>query len=327
MIVSEQLIQTIDAHTMGEAARIVIDGIPEIQGGTMMQKKQYMQTHLDSIRKLLMHEPRGHLNMFGAILTKPCNPECDLGVLFMDSGGYLNMCGHGTIASVTVAIDHGLIEKKDRLLLDTASGIVTCFVSYENERVKEVSFVNVPSFLFLKNVSVDVAEVGPVQMDIAFGGSFFSIVDAAQFGLELSIDEQDQITRLGLAIRKAANEQLTVAHPEIPDISTVDLVEFSLKRGDHHYKNTVVFGDGQLDRSPCGTGTCAKLATLPLAKNEEIIQESIIGSKFKGAIIADAQVGDYKAIIPKITGSAWVTGMHQFSLDVTDPFAEGFLLK
>ncbi|ETP67359.1 proline racemase family protein [Planococcus glaciei] len=327
MIVSEQLIQTIDAHTMGEAARIVIDGIPEIQGDTMMQKKQYMQTHLDSIRKLLMHEPRGHLNMFGAILTKPCNPECDLGVLFMDSGGYLNMCGHGTIASVTVAIDHGLIEKKDRLLLDTASGIVTCFVSYENERVKEVSFVNVPSFLFLKNVSVDVAEVGPVQMDIAFGGSFFSIVDAAQFGLELSIDEQDQITRLGIAIRKAANEQLTIAHPEIPDISTVDLVEFSLKRGDHHYKNTVVFGDGQLDRSPCGTGTCAKLATLPLAKNEEIIQESIIGSKFKGAIIADAQVGDYKAIIPKITGSAWVTGMHQFSLDVTDPFAEGFLLK
>ncbi|MBZ5199923.1 proline racemase family protein [Planomicrobium chinense] len=327
MIVSEQLIQTIDAHTMGEAARIVIDGIPEIQGDTMMQKKQYMQTHLDSIRKLLMHEPRGHLNMFGAILTKPCNPECDLGVLFMDSGGYLNMCGHGTIASVTVAIDHGLIEKKDRLLLDTASGIVTCFVSYENERVKEVSFVNVPSFLFLKNVSVDVAEVGPVQMDIAFGGSFFSIVDAAQFGLELSIDEQDQITRLGIAIRKAANEQLTIAHPEIPDISTVDLVEFSLKRGDHHYKNTVVFGDGQLDRSPCGTGTCAKLATLPLAKNEEIIQESIIGSKFKGAIIADAQVGDYKAIIPKITGSAWVTGMHQFSLDVTDPFTEGFLLK
>jgi len=327
MIVSEQLIQTIDAHTMGEAARIVISGIPEIHGSTMMEKKKYMQAHLDSIRKLLMHEPRGHLNMFGAILTEPCNKECDLGLLFMDSGGYLNMCGHGTIASVTVAIDNGLIEKKDRLLLDTASGIVTCYVAYENGRVKEVSFINVPSFLYLKGVSVDVEEIGSVRMDIAFGGSFFSIVDAEQFGLKLSIDEQDKITHLGMVIRRAVNEQLTIAHPEIPDISTVDLVEFSLKRGDRHYKNTVVFGNGQLDRSPCGTGTCAKLATLQLEKNEEIIQESIIGSTFKGTIIADAQVGNHKAIIPKITGSAWVTGRHQFSLDETDPFTEGFLLK
>ncbi|MGK7376893.1 proline racemase family protein [Planococcus sp. 1R117A] len=327
MIVSEQLIQTIDAHTMGEAARIVIGGIPEIHGDTMMQKKQYMHKHMDSIRKLLMHEPRGHLNMFGAVLTEPCSSGCDLGLLFMDSGGYLNMCGHGTIAAVTVAIDNGITEKKDKLLLDTAAGIVTCFVSYENGRVKEVSFINVPSFLLMKDVSVEVEGIGPVRMDIAFGGSFFSIVDAAQFSLQLTIDEQDQITRLGVAIRNAANEQLTITHPEIPEITTVDLVEFSLKRGKNHYKNTVVFGDGQLDRSPCGTGTCAKLATLPLGKNEEIIQESIIGSTFRGAIMADAQVGDYKAIIPKITGSAWVTGRHQFSLDKTDPFTEGFLLK
>jgi proline racemase/trans-L-3-hydroxyproline dehydratase len=327
MIASEQLIQTIDAHTMGEAARIVISGLPEIQGSTMMEKKQYMQNQFDSTRKFLMHEPRGHLNMFGAILTKPCNEQCDLGLLFMDSGGYLNMCGHGTIAAVTVAIDNGLAERKEKLLLDTPSGIVTCYVNYENGRVKEVSFINVPSFLFLKDASVDVDGYGPVRMDIAFGGSFFSIVDAAQFGLNLTLNEQDRIIQLGLAIRKAANDQLAIAHPEIPAISTIDLVEFSLKRSDYHYKNAVVFGDGQLDRSPCGTGTCAKLATLPLKKNEEIIQESIIGSKFKGAILADAQVGDYKAIIPKITGSAWITGRHQFSLDDTDPFAEGFLLK
>ena len=327
MVVAQDFIRTIDAHTMGEAARIVVDGLPEIPGRTMMEKKQYMQDHLDSVRKLLMHEPRGHLNMFGAILTEPCEASCDLGVIFMDSGGYLNMCGHGTIATVTIAIDQGLIEKKDRLLLDTPSGTVTCEVLYENGKVKEVSFINVPSFVYLRNVSVSTEAFGEIPMDIAFGGSFFSIVDASRFGLQLTIDEQDKLTELGMAIRQAANEQLTIEHPEIPEINTVDLVEFSLKKSSNHYRNTVIFGDGQVDRSPCGTGTCAKLATLDLEENEEIIQESIIGSQFKGVIVGKTNFGDYEAIIPKITGSAWMTGMHQFTLDETDPFSEGFLLK
>lgn len=327
MVMLENYIQTIDAHTMGEAARIVIEGIPEIHGNTMMEKKNYMQTEMDAIRKLLMHEPRGHLNMFGAILTEPINSECDLGVLFMDSGGYLNMCGHGTIAAVTVAIDQNLIGKKDKVLLDTPSGIVECHIVYENDRVKEVSFINVPAFLLKKNVSVLVENVGYIKMDIAFGGSFFAIVDAKQFELELVIEEQDKIAALGMEIRKAANEQLKIKHPEIPEINTIDLVEFSLEVGKNHYKNTVVFGDGQIDRSPCGTGTCAKLATLNLKKGEQIIQESIIGSKFKGSIVDYTEVQDISAIIPKITGSAWMTGIHQFSLDATDPYIEGFLLK
>ena len=327
MVLAQNFIRTIDAHTMGEAARIVVDGLPEIPGRTMMEKKQYMQTHLDTVRKLLMHEPRGHLNMFGAILAEPCEPSCDLGVIFMDSGGYLNMCGHGTIATVTMAINQGLVEKKDRLLLDTPSGIVTCDVHYENGKVKEVSFINVPAFVLMKNVRVSTERFGEIPMDIAFGGSFFSIVDAGQFGLNLTIDEQDKLAELGMAIRRAANEQLTIMHPGIPDINTVDLVEFSLKRSDRLYRNAVIFGDGQVDRSPCGTGTCAKLATLGLAENEEIIQESIIGSRFKGEIIGKATVGDHEAIIPKITGSAWITGVHQFTLDETDPFSEGFLLK
>ncbi|MBE1553943.1 proline racemase family protein [Sporosarcina limicola] len=327
MVMVENCIQTIDAHTMGEAARIVIDGIPTIHGDTMMQKKHYMQSEMDTIRKLLMHEPRGHLNMFGAILTKPCNIECDLGVLFMDSGGYLNMCGHGTIAAVTVAINQGLIDKKDRVLLDTPSGVVECHIVYENDRVKEVSFINVPAFLLKKNVSVLVENIGDVNMDIAFGGSFFAIVDAKQFNFELKIEEQDEIAAFGIAIRKAVNEQLTIEHPEIPEINTIDLVEFSLKVGNNHYKNTVVFGDGQIDRSPCGTGTCAKLATLNLEKGEQIIQESIIGSRFIGTVVDYTEVQNLKAIIPKITGSAWMTGIHKFSLDATDPYIEGFLLK
>ena len=327
MVIVENAIRTIDAHTMGEAARIVVDGIPEIYGTSMMEKKNYMQTKMDDIRKLLMHEPRGHLNMFGAILTEPCNPACQLGVLFMDSGGYLNMCGHGTIAAVTIAINQGLIAQQDKVLLDTPSGVVECHVTYENGKVKEVSFINVPAFLLQKNVSVLVEGIGQVHMDIAFGGSFFAIVDAHQLHLTLDIDEQDQIAALGIAIRKAANEQLTVEHPEIPAINTIDLVEFSLEVGKNHYKNTVVFGDGQIDRSPCGTGTCAKLATLTLAEGEEIIQESIIGSRFIGTVVKHTTVQDLQAIIPKITGSAWMTGVHQFSLEATDPYAEGFLLK
>lgn len=327
MIMQGNFIQTIDAHTMGEAARIVIEGIPEIHGNTMMEKKKYMQSEMDSIRKLLMHEPRGHLNMFGAIITKPCHPECDLGVLFMDSGGYLNMCGHGTIASVTLAINNGLIEKKDKVLLDTPSGIVECHVAYQNDKVDEVSFINVPAFLLKRNVTVLVENVGEVKMDVAFGGSFFAIVDANQFNLKLDIDEQDQIAALGVAIRKAANEQLTIKHPDIPEINTIDLVEFSLHLEKNHYRNTVVFGDGQIDRSPCGTGTCAKLSTLALNPGEHIIQDSIIGSTFKGTIVEYTKVGEYPAIIPKITGSAWMTGIHKFLLDETDPYTEGFLLK
>lgn len=327
MAVLENYIQTIDAHAMGEAARIVVDGIPKIQGHSMMEKKLYMQSEMDHVRKLLMHEPRGHLNMFGAILTEPCSPECDLGVLFMDSGGYLNMCGHGTIASVTVAINNGLIPKKDKVLLDTPSGLVECQVVFENERVKEVSFINVPAFLLKKNISVLVENIGYVNMDIAFGGSFFAIVDAKQFNLKLNIEEQDKIASLGMTIRKAANEQLTVSHPEIPEIRTIDLVEFSLELGRNYYRNAVVFGNGQIDRSPCGTGTCAKLSTLNLNPGEQIIQESIIGSTFKGTVVDYLRVQNYEAIIPRITGSAWMTGIHKFSLDATDPYKEGFLLK
>lgn len=327
MVKLENYIHTIDAHTMGEAARIVIDGIPKIHGETMLQKKNYMQYEMDNIRKLLMHEPRGHLNMFGAILTDPCNETCDLGILFMDSGGYLNMCGHGTIAAVTIAINQGLIEKKDIVLLDTPSGIVECQVNYEADRVKEVSFINVPAFLLKEDVSVLVEGIGSVTLDIAFGGSFFAIADARQFDFELNIEEQDRIAEVGMAIKKAVNDQLEIAHPEIPEINQVDLVEFSLQLGDNHYRNTVVFGDGQIDRSPCGTGTCAKLATLNLKKGEQIIQESIIHSTFKGTVADFTEIQNIKAIIPKISGSAWMTGIHQFSLDAADPYKEGFLLK
>ncbi|MEX3712260.1 proline racemase family protein [Cytobacillus horneckiae] len=326
MIARNQFISTIDSHTMGEAARIVVDGLPEIKGRTMMEKKQYLQANMDSIRKLLIHEPRGHLNMFGAIFTEPCNRECDLGLLFMDSGGYLNMCGHGTIASVTIAINQGIIDKKEKVLLDTPSGIVECHVTFEEGKVKDVSFINVPAFIYKREASIQLEKWGTVKVDIAFGGSFFAIVHAEQFDLQLTIEEKDKLTELGMKIREAANSQLQIQHPSISEIKTVDLVEFSLKKNKYHYKNVVVFGNGQIDRSPCGTGTCAKLSTLDLDRGESIIQESIIGSQFTGTVAEFTTVGEYEAIVPKITGSAWITGIHKFLLDETDPYKEGFLL-
>jgi proline racemase len=332
MISFSQYIQTIDSHTMGQPTRIITGGTPRIQGSTMMEKKEYLQRNLDWMRKLLMTEPRGHKDMFGAIITDPCLPECDLGVIFMDGNGYLNMCGHGTIGTVTTALNIGIIELKNSIKIDTPAGMVECSVEVSNKKVETVTFTNVPVFVFAENVKVFVEDVGNVLLDVAFGGSIFGIVNAERFGLKLVSEEQQQLIALGNKIKKAANEQLKFIHPLIPEISSIDLIEFSLKsdKKDVDYRNTVIFGNGQIDRSPCGTGTCAKMALLhsqgKLKINQNFIHESIIDSHFTGRVIGSSRVGTYHAIIPQITGSAWITGMHQFIIENEDPYYEGFLL-
>ncbi|GAW28872.1 proline racemase family protein [Carboxydocella sp. ULO1] len=332
MISFSHYIQTIDTHTMGEPTRIITGGAPRILGKTMMEKKMYMESELDWLRKLLMNEPRGHKDMFGAILTEPCNDSCDLGVIFMDSKGYLNMCGHGTIGTVTAIINTGIIKQKPVIRLDTPAGVVECKVKIENETVKEVTFKNVPSFVLHKDVQINVSEIGSIVMDIVFGGSIFGIIDASQLGLKLKMDEYQQLIYIGKKILREANEQIKVVHPLIPQINKIDLIEFSLpsEKTGVHYRNVVVFGNGQIDRSPCGTGTCAKMASLhqknKLAIGENFVHESIIGSIFTGKLLDVQQVGPYKAVIPQITGSAWITGMHQFIIEKGDPYPEGFLI-
>lgn len=328
-----QYIQTIDSHTMGEPTRIVTGGVPRIIGNTMMEKKKYMEKNLDWLRNVLMNEPRGHRDMFGAVFTDPCSDSCDLGVIFMESNGYLNMCGHGTIAAITTAVNIGVVEAKEIINIDTPAGIVKCKVKIEQDKVKEVTFVNVPSFVYIENEKIFVEGVGEVNIDIVFGGSFFGIVDAQQFGLSLISKEQQEIINLGLLIKKAANAQIRVEHPTNKEINKIDLIEFSLKseKNEVDYRNTVVFGNGQIDRSPCGTGTCAKMALLyqqqKLKIAQPFIHESIIGSKFKGAVLHECKVGPYKAIVPEITGLAWITGMHQFVIDKEDPYNVGFTLS
>lgn len=298
-----------------------------------MEKKQYMQRHLDSLRKLLMNEPRGHQDMFGAMITDPCDPGCDIGLIFMDANGYLDMCGHGTMGSVTSMINTGMLpSEKKEILVDTPAGVVKCQVKTEKGRVSKVTITNVPSFVFAEQVKIDVDELGPVTLDIAFGGSIFGIVDASQFGLNLVPKEQKKLIQLGQKIKHAANQKLHFQHPEKPEICEIKLIEFSLEiQKGVHYRNAVIFGDGQLDRSPCGTGTCAKMAVLykqgELAKDQTFVHQSVIGSTFEGRVLESTDIGNFKGIVPEITGAAWITGMHQFIIEEEDPFKEGFLLK
>lgn len=317
-------IKTIDTHTMGEATRIVIDGFPEIVGETMMDKKNYVRDHYDDFRKLLMNEPRGHKDMFGAILTKPTHPKADIGVIFMDSGSYLNMCGHGTIGTVTMCLTKELIPKKDTVFIDTPAGLIECLITYKDQVVESVSFQNVSSFVLHKDTPIQLSNDQQVNVDVAFGGSFFGIVNAQDIGMEISLKNKNEMVRIAMEIREQLNTQLSIEHPFKPEINTVDLIEISEKVGPNHYRNVVIFGDGQIDRSPCGTGTCAKIATLNLKAGESIIQESIIGSTFKGTLVEHTKVAGMDAVIPEITGSAWITGEHLFVLQHHDVYETGF---
>jgi proline racemase len=326
----------IDSHTMGEPTRIIVGGIPNIPGKTMPEKKAYLEEHMDYLRTAVMLEPRGHNNMFGSIMTQPTCDEADIGIIFMDGGGYLNMCGHGSIGAATVAVETGMVtvtEPYTYLTLEAPAGLVKAKVKVENGKAKEVSIVNVPSFLYKKNVKVNVPSIGEVLMDISFGGSFFAIVKAENLGLEICPANAQKLIEIGMKIINAVNETVEIQHPTLSHIKTVDLVEIwgPAKNPKATLQNAVIFGQGQLDRSPCGTGTCAKLATLyskgELKLNEEFIYESILGTMFKGKALQETKVGEFDAIIPEITGSAFITGHNHFVIDSDDPVKFGFILK
>ncbi|WP_123052677.1 proline racemase [Clostridium sp. JN-1] len=332
----QKSIFAVDSHTMGEPTRIVVGGVPNIPGKTMPEKKEYLEKHMDYLRTAIMLEPRGHNDMFGSILTQPTVDEADLGIIFMDGGGYLNMCGHGSIGAATVAVEEGIVpvtEPVTNLTLEAPAGLVKAKVKVEDGKSKEVSIVNVPAFLYKRDIEVDVPNIGKVRMDISFGGSFFAIVKAEDLGIEICPANAQKLIEIGMNVIKAVNEQVEIQHPTLSHIKTVDLCEIygPAKSADAALQNAVIFGQGQLDRSPCGTGTSAKLATLyakgKLKINEEFVYESILETKFKGRVLEETKVGDYDAIIPEITGSAYITGHNQFFIDPDDPVKYGFILK
>lgn len=329
-------IHAVDSHTAGEATRVVVGGVPKIPGKSMPEKKQWLEDNLDYLRTAIMLEPRGHKDMFGSILTQPTVDEADYGIIFMDGGGYLNMCGHGTIGAMTVAVETGMVpitEPVTKVVQEAPAGLIHGQVFVEDGKAKKVSFTNVPAFLYKKDQEVELPGYGKIRFDISFGGSFFAIVKAEQVGLEIVPENAAKLQDLGIQLRDIINKEIPVQHPELPHIHSVDLVEWWSKTETKGatLKNCVVFGQGQVDRSPCGTGTSAKMATLfakgELKMGEKFFYESILGTIFEGEIVGKAKVGEYDAVIPQITGSAYITGFNHFVIDETDPVKYGFILK
>jgi len=344
------VISAIDSHTAGEPTRIIVSGLPPIRGQTIAEKWTYVREHLDHLRRALMHEPRGHQDMFGAILTSPCHPEADWGLLFMDSGGYLTMCGHGTIGTAIVLVEMGMAEAREPetvIVFDTPAGLVHAHVIVEacpepakacpepakEQKVREAWIENVPSFLYRGDVSVNVPGLGQVTVDISFGGNFFALVSADQLGVAVEPSHAPQLVDLGLRIREAVNEQVKIQHPVEKHIDRVELTEITAPAShpEAHARNVVIFGEGSVDRSPCGTGTSAKMAALyakgKLKIGEPFVHESIIGTLFHGQLLREVMVGEFKAVVPRVGSSAYITGIQQFVIDPDDPLKYGFIFS
>lgn len=331
----EHSIHVIDTHTVGQNTRIVIGGLPLLRGDTMMEKKEYFMRHYDNIRRFLMHEPRGHADMFGAILTEPTLPTADYGVLFLDGQGSLNMCGHGTIGVATVLVEQGMVEVKEpytHLVLEMPAGLIEVNVKVESGRALEVSFQNVPSFLYKKDVKVSVDGFDEIVLDIAFGGSFFGIVHKDQLDIdEINPKNISSIISKALLLMKAINEQIPIQHPTL-NINKVELIEIygPSQTVGVDAQNVVILGHGEVDRSPCGTGTCAKVASLvargELSLGETFVYESILKTQFKAKAIRNVQIGEFTGIIPEITGHANITGFNHLIATQDDELKHGFIL-
>jgi proline racemase len=332
----EKMITAVDSHTEGMPTRVVTSGFGPVPGKTMFEKKRYVEENLDHLRTFLMFEPRGHSSMSGSILLPPTDPEADLGVVFIEVSGCLPMCGHGTIGTVTVALETGLVkavEPVTRLILDTPAGRVTAEATIENGRVKKVKIRNVPSFLYRKDVEVNVPGLGWLTLDIAWGGNFYGILPAEAVGLTLEKSQAPKLIEAGMKIMEAVGEQVPLQHPLNPGINEIKHTQFTgpADVAGASAKNTVVIYPGTLDRSPCGTGTSARMAQLfgrgQLGLNENFVHESIIGSLFTGQLVEQVQLTpEISAVVPTIEGRAWISGLQQFVLDPEDPFPAGFLV-
>lgn len=329
---SHNLISTIDSHTGGEPTRLITGGIP-IRGSTLLEQRDFIRRNYDHLRAALMREPRGHRGMFGAILCPATRPEVDFGIVWVDhDGSYLNMCGHGTIGIGVTVVECGLVPVEEPVThvdVDMPAGLVQIDVQVTDGRAHEATLTNVPSFLYAKDIEIEIPEHGRIAADISFGGSFFGAVRGEQLGLEVRPENTPALVRAGLAIRKALNAAVQVRHSELSHIDAVDLVTIygrGLAPGSK-YKNIHVFSDGSFDRSPGGTGTSHMMALLigrgEMDPEEEIIAEGISGSLFKGRMIKRTTVGTFEAYVPQITGQAYVTGFHQFVIDPDDPLKTG----
>ena len=342
-----RVIQAVDAHAAGEHGRVIVGGVVDVPGATMFDKMCYLRDKADGLRRLMLREPRGYPAANCNLLLPPTHPDADIGYVIMEQTEYPGMSGTNTICVVTVVLETGILPMREpltELTLDTPAGLVRVKAECANGKVKRVTFQNVPAFAAYLDATIEVPTLGKVVVDVAYGGMFYVIADASQFGLRLLPEEGRDIVRIGEMIKAAAREQLPVVHPEQAGFSGITIAQLSgpPSRPDAHRKNAVIVSTGQLDwnrpstwtgaidRSPCGTGTCAKMATLyakgKLGLNEDFHHEGILGTIFTGRLIEETKVGNYQAVVPTISGQAWITGISNYLLDAEDPFPEGFTL-
>ncbi len=329
---SKRMFTAVDSHTEGMPTRVVTGGVGVIPGATMNEKRLYFMEHLDDIRLLLMNEPRGHSAMSGAILQAPTRPDADWGVVYIEVSGCLPMCGHGTIGVATVLVETGMVQVTEpvtTIRLDTPAGLVIARVAVTDGHADSVTIENVPSYTVRLDATVEVPEYGTIPYSLAFGGNFYAMVNLDAVGLEYDRANQEEILAAGLAIMNAINETDPPKHPEIEGVDHCHHVEFIAPGSDAtHSRHAMAIYPGWFDRSPCGTGTSARMAELysrgELVLNQDFLNESFIGSCFTGRLIKETTVAGIPAVIPTITGRAWITGIGQYLLDPSDPFPTGF---
>jgi proline racemase len=330
----KHVISVTDAHVAGEPMRLITGGII-LKGNSILEKREYMMQHYDHIRTAAMLEPRGHTDMYGAVLTEPSDPQADLGVVFIDTALYNFMCGHGSIGIATIAVETGLVtveEPTTTVVLETPAGLVTVIVDVKDGKGVGATLQGVPSFLYRGNIPLNVFGK-EILIDLVYGGNFFAMVDTEQLGLAHSTDNLEQFIKYGTEIRKLTNSTIEFSHPENPHIKTADDVLFVGKpasQGDT-YKSLCFLGKSQIDRSPCGTGTCARMAaqyTRRLLKiNEVFHHESIIGTLFEGHVIGETKVGELQAILPAVKGRAFITSFANLIIEDDDPLKKGFSIR
>jgi proline racemase len=329
-----RIIHTVESHTEGMPTRVVTGGVGTIPGDSMARRREYFMAHLDHIRTLLMYEPRGHAAMSGAILQPPTRPDADHGVLFIEVSGCLPMCGHGTIGVATVLVETGMVavtEPVTTIRLDTPAGLVVAEVAVSGGVATAVTIRNVPAYSHALDQKVDVPGFGAVGYDLAYGGNFYAILPLDRVGIPFERAQGTRILSAGLAVMAAINEQARPVHPADPAIGGCHHVQFLAPGSDaRRSRHAMAIHPGWFDRSPCGTGTSARMAQLhargELDLHTDFVNESFIGTRFVGRLVQATQVGGQPAVVPTVTGRAWLTGTAQFFLDPDDPFPTGFLV-
>ncbi|MCK7627392.1 proline racemase family protein [Streptomyces sp. RS10V-4] len=332
---TRHVFHAVDSHTEGMPTRVITGGVGVIPGTTMAERRLHFLAHLDHLRTLLMYEPRGHASMSGAILQPPTRPDADHGVLFIEVSGVLPMCGHGTIGVATVLVETGMVsvtEPVTTVRLDTPAGLISVDVRVEDGRATAATLTNVPAFCVGLDRTAEVPGHGTVTYDLAFGGNFYAFADLDALALPFDRARKDELLAAGLALMDAINASPDrPVHPTRPEIAGVKHVYLAAPGSDaHHSRHAMAIHPGWFDRSPCGTGTSARMAQLhargALPLHRDFVNESFIGTRFTGRLVEETEVGGVPAVVPRITGRAWITGTAQYFLDPDDPFPGGFLL-